>query len=87
MRAPKNRIQHRIKIIQGQLKGLEKMVEEDKYCVDVLTLSLSIQRALRELDNLILEDHIKTCVVDDVKGGKVDKVSEELVRLFSVAKK
>lgn len=87
MKTPKDRVTHRIKILKGQLRGLEKMVDEDKYCVDILTLSLAIQRALKELNILILEDHIKECVAEDIKKGKVNKVADELTGIFSIAQK
>ena len=63
------------------------MVDEDKYCVDILTLSLAIQRALKELNLLILEDHLKECVAEDIKKGKVKKVAGELTDIFSIAQK
>ncbi|NIT04598.1 metal-sensing transcriptional repressor [Candidatus Saccharibacteria bacterium] len=87
MKAPKDRIKHRLKIIKGQISGLEKMVEEDRYCIDIITLSLSIERALKELDQLVLEHHLKNCAVADMKAGRVNKVSQELTDIFSIARK
>jgi DNA-binding FrmR family transcriptional regulator len=87
MRTSKESVDRRLKIIKGQLNGLEKMVAEDKYCLDVLHLSLSIQRALKEMDQLILEDHMKSCVVEAARVGKADKASKELSDLFKVIRK
>uniref|UniRef100_A0A831YYL1 Metal-sensitive transcriptional regulator n=1 Tax=candidate division WWE3 bacterium TaxID=2053526 RepID=A0A831YYL1_UNCKA len=87
MKAPKERIQHRLKIIRGQLNGLEKMVNEDRYCMDIFTLSLSIQRALKEMDQLVMKDHIKGCVIEAAKAGKAEKVSKELEGIFEIIRK
>ncbi|MBI2765164.1 MAG: metal-sensitive transcriptional regulator [Chloroflexi bacterium] len=50
----------RLKIIAGQVQALEKQIEEDRYCMDVLGLSLSVQKALRSLDGLVIEGHLRT---------------------------
>jgi DNA-binding FrmR family transcriptional regulator len=74
----------RIKILQGQVGALERQVEEDRYCMDVLDLSLSIQKALRSLDTLVIENHLRTHVVEQVSGGETDKAVRELLRLYRV---
>ena len=78
---------HRLKIIAGQIKGLAKMIEEDKYCVEVITQSLAIQRALKEIDKKVLESHIEGCVVDQMKSGEEKKAIEELVKIYSLSTK
>lgn len=87
MNYDKKSTSHRLKIIAGQVEGLSKMIEDGKYCVDVITQSLSIQNALKEIDKKVLENHIKGCVVDQMKNGEEDKAVEELVRLYSLANK
>lgn len=74
----------RLKIMAGQLQALEKQVEDDRYCMDVLDLSLSIQRALRSLDILVLEGHLRTHVVEQMTGGESDRAVGELLRLYRV---
>ena len=78
---------HRLKIIAGQVNGLSKMIEDGKYCVDVITQSLSIQKALKEIDKKVLENHINGCVVDQMKNGEEEKAVEELVMLYSLSGK
>lgn len=56
----KKRALHRTKILQGQLRGLEKMIDKEQYCMDILTQSLAIQKSLGSLNKLILENHLKT---------------------------
>lgn len=74
----------RLKIISGQVQALEKQVADDRYCMDVLDLSLSIQRALRSLDALVIEGHLRTHVVEQVQNGETDRAVSELLRLYKV---
>lgn len=61
----KKRALHRTKILQGQLRGLEKMIDKEQYCMDILVQSLAIQKSLASLDKLILENHLKTHIKDN----------------------
>jgi DNA-binding FrmR family transcriptional regulator len=74
----------RMKIIVGQVQALEKQIEDDRYCMDVLDLSLSIQRALRSLDGLVIEGHLRTHVVEQMTGGETDRAVTELLRLYRI---
>jgi len=79
---------HRIKIISGQINGLLKAVEEDKYCIDVLNQSLSIQESLKSLDTLFLENHLKTCVKEKInKKGESEKTIEELLKIYQLSRR
>lgn len=74
----------RMKIIAGQVQALEKQIEEDRYCMDVLDLSLSIQKALRSLDGLVIEGHLRTHVIEQMTGGETERAVNELLRLYKV---
>jgi DNA-binding FrmR family transcriptional regulator len=74
----------RLKIIKGQVEALEKQLEDDRYCMDLLDLSLSVQKALRSLDTLVLEGHLRTHVVEQMTGGETDRAVGELLRLYRV---
>lgn len=76
------RILHRLKIAQGHLKKVLKMVEEGEYCIDVIHQSQAIQRALEEADFLVLENHLKTCVVDHINKGETDTSIKEIMNVF-----
>jgi len=80
----KAQAQKRINIIKGQLDGLLKMIEEGKYCVDLLNQSLAIQNSIKSLDTLLLERHLKTHAVDQFQHD-ADKASKELLELFKRA--
>lgn len=76
------RILHRLKIVQGHLKKVIKMVEGDEYCIDVLHQSQAIQKALKETDNLMLENHLQTCASDAMTKGKKDEAIAEVMQVF-----
>ena len=78
----KKRAIHRIKIIQGHLKKVQEMLENDEYCVDIVHQSRAIQSALKKLDLLIIEDHLNSCVIDQIKHGEEAKTTDELLKLF-----
>jgi len=78
----RKRVSHRLKIARGQLDKVIEMVEEDKYCVDMINQSRAIQSALREIDYLLLQNHLETCVVNFAKEGKTKGSIEEIMLLF-----
>jgi len=73
---------HRLKIALGHLKKVVSMVEANDYCIDVLHQSQAVQKALKETDNLILENHLKTCVADAIGEGKKDEAIAEIMQVF-----
>ena len=76
------RILHRLKITQGHLKKVIQMVEKEEYCIDVLHQSQAIQQALKETDNLMLENHLKTCATDAIGKGRKDEAIAEVMAIF-----
>jgi len=71
----KRRAVHRTRILQGQIKGLEKMIEQEQYCMEILTQSLAIQKSLASLNKLILENHLQTHIQAMFASG--DKVEQQ----------
>ena len=83
---PKNtqdRILHRLKISAGQLRKVMDMVENGDYCVDVIHQSQAIQKALKEADNLLLENHLNKCVLKQMKEGQEKKAVAEVLAVFN----
>ncbi len=74
----------RLRRIEGQVRGLQRMVEEERYCADILTQVASVQEALRAVSKELLRNHLKHCAASAVRagGGEADKVYDEIVELF-----
>lgn len=85
MRAERQDILKRLNYIEGHLKGVRKMVEEDQYCVDILRQTYAVRKAIEKLEALILESHLHGCVPEGIASGKADTVIEELVQLYNLA--
>lgn len=77
----KKKICNRLNRIEGQVKGIKKMVEEDRYCNDILMQLSAIQNSIQSLSNHILERHLYTCVSDHLAQGDL-AVLDELTSLF-----
>lgn len=76
--AEKKRLINRLSRIEGQIRGLRRMVEEDAYCVDVLNQAAAANAALNAFNRELISDHIHTCVANDIREGK-DETLDELV--------
>ena len=74
-------ITNRINRIEGQLHGIKKMIQEDKECNDILVQLSAVQNSVKSLSNLILENHLYTCVANDVERANLEIV-DELINLF-----
>ena len=73
---------NRINRIQGQLGGIKCMIEQDKYCIDILTQISAVSSAVRALSNNILTEHINTCVAEGIKNGDTE-ILDELTRTLN----
>ena len=78
-------ILRRLAYIDGHLQGVKRMVEEDKYCVDVLKQTYAVRRAIEKLEAMVLENHLQGCVVSGIKEGREDDVIGELIDLYELA--
>lgn len=72
---------NRLSRIGGQINGIKKMIAEDVYCNDVLVQLASVERAVKSVSNIILEDHLKGWITDDLENGKIESM-DEVVELF-----
>jgi DNA-binding FrmR family transcriptional regulator len=73
----KEEVRRRLRRIAGQVRGLEKMIDEDRYCIDVLTQVSAVKAALESVGLLLLEDHVDHCVADAIRAGDgAEKVTE-----------
>lgn len=82
----KKRALHRARILEGQLRGVEKMIENEDYCVDIITQTLAIQKSLRSLNKLLVENHLRTHVAHMFAegGSQKDAAVEELLTVYEL---
>ena len=72
---------NRLSRIEGQVRGLKRMVQEDAYCIDILTQAAAVNAALNSFSKVLLASHIKTCVAQDIRAGKDETIDELLTTL------
>ncbi|MDQ3159145.1 MAG: metal-sensing transcriptional repressor [bacterium] len=85
----KQRSLQRAKILEGQMRGLHKMIDKEEYCMDILAQSLAIQKSISSLNKLIVENHLRTHVKDSlgsIDNGEQEKAMEELLGLYELTK-
>ena len=78
---------HQLSYIEGHLTGIGKMMEEDKYCVDILKQTYAVRRAIEKMEAVLLEGHLHSCVVEGIRDGREEQVVGELKDLYILAKK
>jgi DNA-binding FrmR family transcriptional regulator len=77
----------RLKIVEGQVRGLQKMVSDEKYCIDIITQASAIKEALSGIENLILENHLTTHLIHQVKHGNEKKAAGEILKVYALKRK
>ena len=87
VQADKKQIMNRLATIEGHLRGIRKMVEEDVYCVDILKQSYAVERAIKAFESALLEGHLASCVPTGFKEGRDDEMIRELGDLFELSRK
>ncbi|MBM7634025.1 metal-sensitive transcriptional regulator [Geomicrobium sediminis] len=75
----KQALLNRLKRIEGQVRGVQKMVDNDKYCVDILHQISAIQSAMKKVSIALMEDHTNHCVANAIKEGNKEEVIDELM--------
>ena len=76
---------NRLKSIEGHVRGIQRMLEEDAYCIDIMNQNLAVQRALEKVNSLILERHLQTCVTTAIQGddpAERQRVITEIMNVF-----
>ena len=86
MERERTKLLTRLKTVEGQIRGIEKMVENDAYCPDIVMQVSAVTNALNSFNKLLLAAHIRGCVTEDIREGKEDKVDELCAMLQKVMK-
>lgn len=83
----KLKIVRRLKLIEGQVRGLQKMIEADIYCIDVITQTSAVKQGLSNVEDLLLENHLSGCILSQVKSGQTEKAKEEILKVYKLKRK
>jgi DNA-binding FrmR family transcriptional regulator len=87
MNPSKQKLVRRLKIIEGQVRGLQDMIEKDAYCIDVITQTSAVKQALSGVENALMENHLSTCVVTQIKKGKEKTAIQEILKVYQLKRK
>ncbi|MBP7831575.1 MAG: metal-sensitive transcriptional regulator [Candidatus Pacebacteria bacterium] len=87
MQTDKQKLIRRLKIIEGQVRGIQEMVEKDKYCIDIITQTSAVKQGLSNVEDAILEEHLGTCVVEQIKKGQTEKATTEILKVYQLKRK
>ena len=83
----KNKVMRRLKIVGGQVRGLQDMLEKEAYCIDIITQTSAVKQALSGIEDMILESHLSTCVVSQIKKGEEGKAQQEILKVYRLKRK
>lgn len=87
MHKDKQKLITRLKKIEGQVRGIQKMIEGEKYCIDVITQTSAVKQGLSSIEDILLESHLGHCVVGQIKSGKVDVATKEILKVYQLKRK
>ena len=79
--------QARLRRIEGQVRGIGRMVDADRYCIDILVQLQAVKAALKGVEDAVLKDHVEHCVHDAIRGGKTEEQFEKINELLRVLEK
>jgi CsoR family transcriptional regulator, copper-sensing transcriptional repressor len=87
MHTHKQKLVRRLRILEGQVRGLQGMVEKDSYCIDIITQTSAIKQGLSNVEDALLEGHLGHCVVDQIKRGETNKATKEILKVYQLKRK
>jgi len=83
----KEKVIRRLKLIEGQIRGLQKMIAEDTYCIDVITQTSAVKQGLSGVEDILLEGHLGTCIIHQIKSGQTEKAKGEILKVYKLKRK
>ncbi len=87
MNQNKQKLIRRLKILEGQVHGLQKMIDKDTYCIDVITQTSAIKQGLSNIEDTLMENHLGHCLVNQIKGGQTDRATKEILKVYQLKRK
>lgn len=83
----KQKLIRRLKILEGQVRGLQNMIEKDTYCIDVITQTSAVKQGLSNVEDMLMESHLGHCVVNQIKSGETEKARGEILKVYKLKRK
>ncbi len=87
MKTDKEKTIRRLKIIEGQVRGIKEMIEQGAYCIDIITQSSAVKQGLSVIEDMLMEHHLSHCVVKQIKEGSPDKAVKEVLKVYKLKRK
>jgi DNA-binding FrmR family transcriptional regulator len=87
MNKNKKKVLQRLKIVEGQVRGLQEMLQKDIYCIDIITQTSAVKQALSGVEDALMENHLKTCAMDQIQKGKALKAQAEILKVYKLKRK
>ena len=87
MKPAKQKLLKRLKIIEGQIRGLQEMVAKDAYCINIITQTSAAKQAISGIEDALMQNHLSTCVVHQMKKGKEAKAIGEILKVYRLKRK
>ena len=87
MKDNKGKLIRRLKIIEGQVRGLQKMVDEGVYCIDIITQTSAVKQGLSNIEDKLMEGHLGHCLVNQIKKGQVNQATKEMLKVYQLKRK
>lgn len=83
----KKKLIRRLKIIEGQVRGLQEMIERDAYCIDVITQTSAVKQGLTVIEDKLMESHLGSCVIRQMKSGQEAKAKAEILKVYQLKRR
>ena len=77
----------RLKIVEGQVRGLQDMVDKGAYCIDIITQTSAVKQALSGIEDMMMENHLGTCVIGQIKKGDEGKAQQEILKVYRLKRR
>lgn len=86
-KSTKQKLIRRLQIIEGQVRGLQDMLQNGVYCIDVITQTSAVKQALSGVEDVLMEEHLGTCVIHQIQQGKNKQATEEILKVYRLKRK
>ena len=83
----KNQLIRRLKIVEGQVRGLQEMLKKDAYCIDVITQTSAVKQVLSNVEDILMENHLGSCLIHQIKKGKERQATSEILKVYRLKRK